>query len=191
MEELAYHILDIARNSLEAGATAINITVEEDTEQNICRFTVADNGWGMSPQMLRRLEDPFFTTKSGKKVGLGFPLLRAAVEQCGGEMLIESKPGEGTRVCAAFPYNHVDRAPLGDMAQTICTLLAGNSHVDLKYTYIFNGRQVKLETQEIRKRLKNVPLDHPTILLWLRQYLTETTQALHGGDDYEIARRAG
>ncbi|OAT85724.1 ATP-binding protein [Desulfotomaculum copahuensis] len=193
MEELAEHILDIARNSIEAGATRLTIAVAEDTEENYCCLSVVDNGAGMARELVRRLMDPFFTTKSGKKVkvGLGLPLLKDAVERCGGRMEVHSAPGRGTRVTAEFPYHHLDRAPLGDIAGTIATLLAGNNHLDIFYRYNFNGREMYLDTREIRARLRGVPLDTPEVLIWLRQYLSENEEILHGGEDYEIARRAG
>ncbi|WP_243113709.1 ATP-binding protein [Desulfofundulus salinus] len=191
MEELAHHILDIARNSLEAGATRVEITVEEDPASDVLRFSVIDNGSGMPPYVLRQLTNPFFTTKSGKKVGLGLPFLQAAVERCGGDLEIKSDVGLGTTVVATFPYYCWDRPPLGDMPRTIVSLLVGNGHLDLCYRHIFNGQSFELDTREIRSRLKGISLDTPEVLIWLRQYLTESLSILSGGGGYEIARRAG
>lgn len=191
MEELSCHILDIARNSIEAGATRLSIVVAEDPEEDFCLFSVADNGSGMSGRLVRRLGDPFFTTKSGKKVGLGLPLLQDAVNLCGGRLEIYSRPGRGTRVTAVFPYHHLDRAPLGDVAGTIIVLLAGNEHLDICYHYSFAGRDMHLDTRKIRARLKGVPLGVPEVLLWLRRYLVESEEILRGGGEIEIARRAG
>ncbi|SHE54498.1 Histidine kinase-, DNA gyrase B-, and HSP90-like ATPase [Desulfofundulus australicus DSM 11792] len=191
LEELAHHILDVARNSLEAGATRVEIVVEEDPAGDLLRFSVVDNGSGIPPYVQRHLTNPFFTTKSGKKVGLGLPFLQAAVERCGGNLEIKSEVGRGTKVTATFPYYCWDRPPLGDMPRTIVSLLAGNGHLNLCYRHIFQGQSFKMDTAEIRSRLKGIPLDAPEVLLWLRQYLEENLDILFGGGDHEVARRAG
>ena len=194
MEELAHHILDIARNSVEAGATRLEITVEEDTQSGVLRFVVGDNGPGMPEHVRRRMLDPFFTTKSGKKVGLGLPLLQMAVQRCGGHLEVSSAPGQGTTVVATFPYYCWDRPPLGDIPRTVVGLLAGSNQVDLCYRHVYNGQVFELDTVEIRLRLGGIPLQTPEVLLWLRQHLAESINNLCGGGEdgqNRLACRAG
>ncbi|MGQ9557555.1 MAG: ATP-binding protein [Desulfurispora sp.] len=191
MEELSWHIMDIARNSLEAGATSLKIVVDEQTDENQLRFMVQDNGPGIPEHIQKRLLDPFFTTKTGKKVGLGLPLLQAAVERCGGHLEIGSRPGRGTSVTAIFPYYCWDRPPLGDMPRTLTGLLAGQESLHLCYRQTYNGRVFVFDTAEARKYLHGLPLTTPGVLVWLGRYLGEGIKSLYGGGMDEIARRAG
>ncbi|WP_018084279.1 ATP-binding protein [Desulfurispora thermophila] len=191
MEELSWHIMDIARNSLEAGATYLKIVVDEHTADNQLRFMVQDNGPGMPDYVQKRLLDPFFTTKTGKKVGLGLPLLQAAVERCGGSLEIWSRPGTGTRVTAVFPYFCWDRPPLGDIPRTLTGLLAGQESLHLYYRQTYDGREFIFDTAEVRAYLQGLPLVTPGVLVWLNQYLGEGINSLYGGGRNEIARRAG
>ena len=124
MKELSLHILDIAQNSVKAGATLIQITIEEDTVADTLRITVADNGCGMDKDLLQRVRDPFTTTRTTRKVGMGIPLLEAAAVQCGGGLDIQSQPGVGTTLTAWFGLSHIDRAPVGDMPGTMGVIVS-------------------------------------------------------------------
>ena len=123
MKELSLHILDIAQNSIAAGAKHVDLTVEEG--EGLLRITVADDGRGMSPEFLASVTDPFTTTRTTRKVGLGLPLLRLAAEQTGGELRVESQLGVGTTVTATFHADHIDCPPLGDTASTVSLLAQG------------------------------------------------------------------
>ena len=137
MEDLSLHILDIAENSAKAGARRILIAVNENERRDRLTFRVTDDGRGMSREEQDRALDPFFTT-GRKRTGLGLPLLAQTAELCGGRLTIDSKPGRGTRVAAAFPYSHVDRPPLTHMAETLMTLIFGHPGIDIGYRHTRN-----------------------------------------------------
>jgi anti-sigma regulatory factor (Ser/Thr protein kinase) len=151
MEELALHLLDIAENSLAAGATEIGITVLEDAAANLLWLEVADNGRGMDPEEAERALDPFVTSRRTRRVGLGLSLLDAAARRANGRLEIHSRPGEGTRVVATFQLGHIDRQPLGDVAGTLVTLMAGRMDLDLSYTHRRGERVVTFSTDDLRR----------------------------------------
>jgi len=135
MRELSLHILDIVTNSIEAGATRVLIFIEELLSRNTLRLVVSDNGRGMSQQLVDRVIDPFTTSRSTRPVGMGLPLLNQAALRCDGSMKIDSQPGRGTRVQATFRLNHLNRAPLGDMAGTVVNLIIGAQQVHFCYCH--------------------------------------------------------
>ncbi len=159
MEELALHILDIAENSIRAGARTIEIEVAEDLQQDRLLITIRDNGKGMDKRTLRHALDPFFTTKPNKRVGLGLPLLAAAARQAGGDIAIRSKRGAGTEVEAAFQYSHVDRQPLGNLAATMEALIIGNPDVDFRLVHRSPKGVKQLDTRNIRAALDGAPIN--------------------------------
>lgn len=180
MRELALHILDVLQNAREAGATHVELTVEEDPDQNRLVIEVKDNGKGMDRETARKVLDPFFTTRKTRHVGLGLPLFALAAEQCGGGLEIDSEPGRGTRVRAVFQLGHIDRAPLGDVAATIVSFLLGEPTCDLVYTRRRGQRSFRLDTREVRRELGPVPLSHPAVRQWLESYIEEGEQAIWG-----------
>lgn len=170
MEDLAQHILDLATNSLEAGANGIEITVVKDAARNIMEFLIQDNGKGIKKSALAKVLDPFYTTKKQKRFGLGIPLLDEAVQRCGGTLEIKALQ-RGTMVRATFPHDHLDRAPLGDIAGTLITLLAGHNGLHLKYTYRCNGLVFSMDTAEVKAALGVDSLQTPTVLLLLEEHI--------------------
>ncbi len=173
MKELSLHILDIAKNSVKAKASLIEIVVTEDEEKNLFSIGINDNGCGMTEEFLQTVKDPFSTTRTTRKVGMGIPLFEAASVQCGGGLQITSKVGVGTKVLADFQHNHIDRAPLGDMAGTMKTLIWGSPEIDFLYRHKKNGAEFVLDTRELRKILGGVPLDTPDVLEWIEGYIKE------------------
>jgi hypothetical protein len=172
MRELSLHILDILENSLEAGATRIELTIDEDLAADRLTMTVEDNGRGMSEEQLARVADPFFTTRRTRHVGLGIPLFQAAAERCNGGLTITSQVGQGTTVRATFQHSHIDRAPLGDISGTLlAVILAGPCNV--QYTHRVDGREFGFDTAEIRAELGDTPLAHPTVRQWLQELIAE------------------
>ncbi len=169
MLELSMHILDIAQNSLAAGATRVEIRVLEDWAEDVLRIEVRDNGRGISPETVARVTDPFFTSRTTREVGLGLPLLKDAAERCEGALEIQSEEGRGTAVCARFRLGHFDRAPLGDMAQTMEVLIAANPQIEFLYEHRVNGETYSLETREMKEVLGPVGLDDPAVLDFIRQ----------------------
>ncbi len=135
MEDLSLHVLDIAENAVRAEAKRIEIVVDEDLDNNMLAVEIVDDGRGMDGETLKRAMDPFFTTKKAKRVGLGLSLLAQAASQSGGRMEVGSQPGRGTKIRATFEYDHPDRKPLGDMTQTLTTLIVGNPDVDVVYEH--------------------------------------------------------
>jgi hypothetical protein len=178
MEDLALHILDIARNGAEAGATRIEIRVDEDPSADTLRIVVTDNGRGMDPVTAARALDPFFTTRQTRIVGLGLPLLRQAAEAAGGGLTVASSPGTGTRVEAVFGLGHLDRAPLGDLETTVLVLMASHPDIDLAWTHRRGGRDYSLATADVRAALDGAPLASPAGLALLRAAVRRGERAL-------------
>ena len=174
MKELSLHILDIVKNSVKAGATLIGIDVTESVQENKLSIVISDNGCGMSKEFLARVRDPFTTTRTTRKVGMGIPLFEAAALQCEGAFDITSEEGVGTVVTAVFQNDHIDRAPLGDMAETMTTLVSGSPEIDFCYTHITDDHRFVFDTRTIREELgPEVPLDLPDVLLWMDAFLRE------------------
>lgn len=172
MEEISLHILDIAENSIRADAKTVEIIVTRDEAHNRVRVEVNDDGRGMDAETLARVRDPFFTTKR-KKTGLGIPLLAQAAEQADGRLTLDSTPEMGTRVAAEFQWDHVDRPPIGNMVDTLLTLIAGHPERD----YIFAEREwersFRFDTREIKADLGDVPISDPAVLNAIRGLLRE------------------
>lgn len=178
MRELSLHILDALENSVEAGATRIELLIEEDLQNDILRIRITDNGRGMSEEVLQKALDPFFTTRTTRHVGLGLPLFAAAARQCNGDLRLQSRPGIGTTLEATFQHSHIDRAPLGDMAATLLAVLMSERSVDIYYRHTIDGRTFEFDTEEIRRELGTVPLSHPRVREWLEATLREGLAAL-------------
>ena len=141
--------MDVAENGITAGAGCIHILIDEERMENRLKILIKDNGKGMSPDMLHKATDPFVTTKITRRTGLGLSLLKEAAKRCGGVFSIESEPGKGTVVTATFRYDHIDRAPIGDIAGTITILMAGNPNIDFVYDHVIDGKRFAIETREL------------------------------------------
>lgn len=163
MEDLSLHILDIAENSIRAAAQRIEIVLVRDAENDLFRVDVIDNGRGMGQDILAKVRDPFFTTK-GKKTGLGVPLLAQAAEQAGGALAVQSAPGKGTKVTVTFRWSNVDRPAIGNMAETLMTLIAGHPECDFVYEERDGDRVFRFDTEELKRELDGVPINTPMVL---------------------------
>ena len=175
-EDLSLHILDIAENSVNALATVIDIIIEKDTDADTLSIEVADNGRGMDREFLERIEDPFVTTRTTRRVGLGIPIFAQAARATGGDFDIESKPGEGTRVKATFGLSHIDRQPMGDLAATLLSLMIGSPEIDFRYRQRSDSEEFALSSGELREALEDVPLSSPEVVSYLKRLLREGTQ---------------
>lgn len=173
MLELAAHILDIAENSVRADAKLIEIAINEDTANDFLSIEIIDDGRGMNQNEIKKVLDPFYTTKTVRRVGLGIPLLADAAQRSGGNLQLESKEGKGTTVKSTFCISNVDRQPMGNIISTIIILIAGNSDVDFFYKHRHNDRRFELDTRVIRKEIEDVPINHPEILKYIRGVLEE------------------
>lgn len=173
MKELSLHILDIAQNSISAKATCIHIFIEEEKSKNSLKIEIKDNGKGMDEELLKNVTDPFVTTRKTRKVGLGISLFKSAAERCNGNFEIRSKVGIGTVVMAQFQRDHIDRAPIGNMVDTIITLIIANEGIDYLYTHKLDGKVYTFDTMEIRKILGDVPLTDVMVMDWIRNHMAD------------------
>ncbi|MEM1484522.1 ATP-binding protein [Oscillospiraceae bacterium PP1C4] len=186
MQELSLNVLDVAQNSVRAGATLIEITVDEQPQKDLLIITIADNGCGMSPQQISKVTDPFFTTRTTRKVGLGVPFFKMAAEMTGGHLVIDSKVGAGTTVKAFFGLSHIDRMPLGDISATICSLIQCNPDIDFTYTYRRSEQAFTADTRVFRGILEGVPLSNPEVIEFIGGFIREHSsqllkQTINGG----------
>ncbi|MCL2563544.1 MAG: ATP-binding protein [Oscillospiraceae bacterium] len=176
MKELSLHLLDIAQNCLTAGAKHVEILMRDSVADDLVEIAIKDDGHGMDAELLARVTEPFTTTRTTRKLGMGLPLFQMAAEMTGGELRIESEPGVGTTVRASFVRSHIDTPPLGDMAETIVTLIHGAPDVEFLYRYETDAETVQFDTTEMREILEDVPLDEPDVLAWIRGHLRELMQ---------------
>jgi len=171
MEDLSLHILDIVENSVAAKADKIKINITEDIKKDLLSVEISDNGKGMDEETKKQVLDPFYTTKTVRQFGLGLPLLSEAAKVANGHLSIQSKKGEGTRVKATFQHSHIDRRPLGDIAQTILAFVIGNPEIDLIFVFNKNGFKYSLDTRKIRVQLMEAPLNSPVGIRKIREDL--------------------
>lgn len=175
------NILDVAENSVRAGAALIEISLTEQEGQ--LTIVIRDNGCGMSREILEQVENPFYTTRTTRSVGLGIPLYKLAAEQTGGSVTIrsaqksEAPDAHGTTVTAVFHTDHIDCAPLGDIVSTVCTLIHGSPQIDFVFTHQTPEREVRLDTRELRAVLgEEISLDNFEVMRWIRESLEEQYQ---------------
>ncbi len=178
MEELSLHILDIVENSLMAGAKLVEVQIEEDTVQDRMLIEVRDDGQGMTPEFLARVTDPFVTTRTTRRVGLGLSLLKANARQWGGDLSVQSAPGQGTTVRIWFQLSHLDRPPLGDWPRTLLGLVMTRPGVDFLYRHFVGQDEVELDTRELREELGPEALSDPQVIALLRGQLHDALEGM-------------
>lgn len=181
MKEISLHVLDIIQNSLAAGATLIEIELCVRHAEDRMTLSISDNGCGMTPEFQRQVLDPFVTTRTTRKVGLGIPMFMAGAQAAGGTFCMQSAPGEGTRIEASYQISHWDRPPLGNIAETLYASILCNEMVDFVFAYTVDDKSFRLDTREIKAVLEGAPLNAPAVSAWLREYLFEGIEALNGG----------
>lgn len=187
MRELSLNVMDIAQNSISAGASLITLTVVEDRPGDTLSISVEDDGKGMSPETVQKVIDPFYTTRTTRSVGLGIPLFKMEAEMTGGSFQIDSQLGVGTTLTAVFKSSSVDMIPLGDINGTVQLLISCNPKLDFVFRRVLltsegERREFALKTAELRQVLgEEVPLDTPDVVLWIKDYLTEQTAELFQG----------
>lgn len=174
-------MLDVAQNSISAGASLIEIEILRDTAEHKLFIGIYDNGCGMTEEQTRQVMDPFFTTRTTRKVGMGIPLFKLAAEQTGGSLEIESEVGKGTRVKTVFNTDSIDFTPLGDINSTIITLITMNTDRDFIYTFGIDNKKFILSTSELKSILGGVPLSEPEVAAWIKDYIEEQTENICGG----------
>ncbi len=178
MRELSLHLMDIAENSIAAGAQTIEIIVDEDTILNRLSMMVRDDGKGMDADLLARVVNPFATSRTTRNVGLGIPFLKAAAEACNGRMTIESEPGKGTCLFVEFERDHIDRMPLGDLPKTWLSLLVGNPQIHWIFVYRVDQDEFSFDDQPIKAELEGIPLSEPAVLEFLNKNITDGFQSI-------------
>ena len=182
MNELSLNILDIAQNSISANATLVEIDVEEDNKSDRITIRVKDNGRGMSEDFLKTVEDPFTTTRTTRKIGLGISFLKEAAEITGGGITINSALGVGTTITANFVMSHIDRQPIGNLTETIITLVTLNTGIDFIVRYKVDENEFVFSTQEVKTLLgDDTSLNSPAIVVFLTEYVSEHINNLSGG----------
>ena len=179
MTELSLHILDIAENSTRAGASFVQITVDVSLLADRISITIADDGCGMNEEQLANVTDPFFTTRTTRKVGLGVPFFKQAAECSNGSFSITSAVGTGTTVTASFRYSHIDRIPLGDLNTTIHTLIMMHPDCDFLYTYRVEQSSFVLDTRIFRELLEGIPFHTPDVSAYIKSYLVENEEEVN------------
>ncbi|RCW49260.1 MULTISPECIES: ATP-binding protein [unclassified Halanaerobium] len=184
MRELTLHILDIIENSREAGADLIKLKIFEQPEQDSLKIFLKDNGSGIDEDKLEDITNPFVTTRTTREVGLGLSLFKQAAERCGGNFYIKSEKGKGTEVMVEFPYNHIDRAPLGDIITTIISFIAVNGDsIDLIYRHKFKNREFCFDSREVKKELDGISIQSKEIISWIKNYLKDSFAEIYGGEN--------
>ncbi|MDR0648582.1 MAG: ATP-binding protein [Synergistaceae bacterium] len=179
LEDLSQHVLDIAENSVAALASSVSIEIAEDVPGNVLLMAVEDDGKGMSADFLERVTDPFTTTRTTRRVGMGIPFLKQSAELCGGRFKIASTLGAGTRIEATFKYDSIDRPPLGDMPASVMVIFMGHPEIDWTYRHVYNGKDFSISTVELVEALEDRELLRSTeVGLWIRDQIDEALSEL-------------
>jgi len=178
MKDLALHIMDITQNSVRAGASEIKVSVEESVLRNIIVITITDNGSGMSEDVLKKATDPFYTSRTTRKVGMGLPLFKMNAEMSGGGLTVTSAPGKGTTVVGTFRNDHIDRPPMGDLGSTIALLISGNPSVSFYFSFLFENEKWEISTPEIKEAAGDTPLSSAAVTRYLKEMINENINAL-------------
>jgi hypothetical protein len=176
MPEISLNVLDVAQNSIRAGAKLIEITVTVNHKEDILTIAINDDGCGMTQEQVEHVSDPFFTTRTTRKVGLGIPFFQHAATVTGGNLQIQSTVGLGTQVTANFVLSNIDRMPLGDMTSTMHTLITLNTCIDFLYTYTVDKKSFTLDTREFRSTLGDIPFNVPDVSIFIKEYLSDNKQ---------------
>lgn len=173
MEDISLHILDIAENSIAAQAKRIKIRIQESRKKDLLCLEIEDNGRGMDRETLNKALDPFFTTKKTRRFGFGLSLLSESAKAAEGSFQIKSNPGKGTKVIATFKASHIDTLPLGDIPQTMISLILGHPEIDLIYSHTTDEGKYTIDTKDIKAQLNGVPLNSPEVLRFIKKHLIE------------------
>ncbi len=179
MNELSLHILDICQNSVKANASLIKIIISENQNDNTYTITIVDDGCGMNEKTLSEVADPFFTTRTTRKVGLGISLFKMAAEQCEGTLHISSEVNIGTTITVTFRNDHIDRAPLGKIEDTITILVLNEADIDIYFEFIYNDKNYVFDTREIKKVLDGIPFTNYEVITWIKNNIKQGILDIH------------
>ena len=173
MKDLSLYVLDLVQNSLRAEAKQISISIKDSESEDLLEIVIEDNGHGMDSEFLAKVANPFVSTRTTREIGLGIPFFQMAAQATGGTLEIDSTLGQGTTLRGIFVRSHIDTPPLGDMVETIITLVQGAPDVDFIYNYMVDSQTLTFDTREIKEILEDVPLNEPEVLGWIRDHLKE------------------
>ncbi|MGD9994359.1 MAG: sensor histidine kinase [Salinivirgaceae bacterium] len=179
MKNIAEHILDIVQNSIRAQATQISIELSESLINNNYKLVISDNGLGMDAETCKKVSDPFYTSRTTRKVGLGIPLLKQNAEQSGGGFSLKSEPGKGTEIGATFVLNHIDRLPVGDIVGTYLLLFAANPAIEFTVTHKTDSGNLTFDTREAKQMLGDIPLSTSEVRKFLKEWFVANMQAIN------------
>lgn len=178
MKEISMHILDIVMNSIKAEASLIEISIEDSIKNNWLKIIIKDNGVGMTNEMMSKATDPFFTTRTTRRVGLGLPMLKENCERCNGYLKIKSVLNEGTTIECCFERDNIDRVPLGNMGDTIMTIINSLKNCELLYKHSTDESSFALSTEEIRNVLDGGYVNDNAVLMWIKEYVNENIESI-------------
>lgn len=180
MNDISLHIIDVIQNSIYADATLIRVLIDEEISRNRLVVEVEDNGRGMTQEQVERLGDPFFTSRTTRKVGMGIPLFRQAAEQTGGEVVVKSSVGQGCIVRAVFVYDHIDRPPLGDVANSFVLMVSANPELEFVLEYRCENKSYLFDTREVKEVLEGLPLNDPSVIRMLTDMVRANIEDING-----------
>lgn len=187
MRDLSLHLMDILQNSVAAKAGKITIGISTDTGNDELKITVKDNGIGMDRELLERVKDPFATSRTTRKVGLGIPLMQASAQRAAGELSIESVKGCGTTLTATFKISHIDRLPLGDVGETITGAILSDPGIVFELTLTHDCKETfNFSTEEVKSKLGEVPVTDFEVITWIKEYIDDGIKLTFGGVLNEI-----
>jgi hypothetical protein len=178
MKDLALHILDILQNSVTAGSTLVKLQIDEIPSKDEYLVKFIDNGKGMDAEMVQHITDPFFTTRTTRKVGLGLPLLKQNAERTGGRMMIQSEPEKGTEVDVMFVFSHIDRLPAGDIAGTMALTVSSYPAIDFTYTHNTPDGSFIFNTIEIKETLGDLPINNPQVIAFMKDFISDNLKEI-------------
>jgi hypothetical protein len=178
MKDLASHILDILQNSVTAGSSLIEVSIDELPVSDKYVLRIVDDGKGMDAETIKQVTDPFFTTRTTRKVGLGLPLLKQNVERTGGSFAIHSQLGKGTEVVAEFGFNHIDRLPTGDIAGTLALTASSYPEIDFFYTHTTSIATFVFDTIEIKEKLESIPINDPEVINFMKDLIRDNLTSI-------------
>ncbi len=186
MRDISLHLLDIIQNSVKAGATSIDVTISTDQDNDWLTVAVKDNGCGMDAVFLKKVVDPFTTTRTTRAVGLGIPLLKESCEMTGRNFVISSTKGIGTLLEANFILSSIDRIPIGNIGDTFFGLILDRPDINYRLMFVNGENQFLLDLEDIRKHMDGVPLNEPSICTWIKESIEEEKIKIFGGILNEI-----
>lgn len=178
MNELSLHILDIVQNSIRANASLVQIIIDEQLKNNIYSIKIHDDGHGMNAKTLSNVSDPFYTSRTTRKVGMGVSLFKMACELTEGGFTIDSEEGIGTTVTATFTNDHIDRAPLGEIEESLCILILNDKDIDILYKHTIENKEFVFDTREVKQVLEGIPLNNFDVIMWIKNNIKEGINTL-------------